>query len=822
MLRNYLVTTFRSLTRHKTYVLMTLLGLTAGFASSLLILQYVRYELSYDQDLPNVEHIAQFSTRFDNPGRDPIFITGAPGPAHNVLAPAFPEIDVTTRVYAQTYLIKRGQDVFREPGIRMVDPEFFDVFDLQIVKGTRSGALDTNHSVLLSESAAKKYFGNTDPIGKTLDLDDNLRPRTLTVVAVFLDPPPNSSFDWQLIYRFEPSFYTKRPWMAEHWISVNCQLFAKIRPGTDLNALNQALPEFEKNHIPNATFNQQEMNLHELISLSMISLKDYHLFSRERGQTPQYVWVSTYALIAVIILGIACFNFVNLGIARASERGREVALRKVLGAKRSSLIFQFLMESTLLALLGLGMGLLLTELLLPYFGYWVDGKLSIEYIGSKSILPWIGLLLFLVGVLGGLYPAVYLANIRPAAVLHANNSESGTRRGWVRFILVVTQFMVSVVLLVSTTVIYLQTNFAMGKDLGFTKEGLIVVRGLYHKKVQDKREVLRELALSIPGVTHVGFSSAVPGDFNENNNFVRIPSESGSQDLLLGELRIGPDFIETYQAKLLAGRSLQRDRQQDNSTDYQQKNKKIVSILINDLAATKLGYPSPNAAIGQIVQLSKGQNKGMQNAEIVGVLNNFHLKSIKHPIRPMFYHYSQKSMGTMSVRFAGVDGPKILSALERRWKELILEVPFRSEYLTIYLGHMYKQEQRITGLFAFFSGLAVMIACLGLYGLVLMTTKRRSKEIAIRKVLGANLSQVMALVLWQFSRPALVANIAAWPIAYCTMDWWLQSFAYRIFLSPTFFVGASALTLLLAWITVAGQVWRVARVHPSIALRYID
>lgn len=823
MLKNYVLTAFRNLLRNRVYLLMTLLGLTVGFASSLLILQYVRYELSFDSHIHDVERIGVFSTRFDVQGRDSIVMEGAPGPSKHVIAKGFPEIEAVTRVFSRRNNVKREGDVFRQR-IQMVDPEFFDVFRLELIQGETKSVAESINSIVVSESTAEKYFGDENPIGKTLELDDNIRPRTVEVVGVFKDLPSNSTNKWELIYKFDEELYKDRKWMAELWTSINCYLFIKTKRAEDLIAINQALPEFEKSNVPNTTFNGVEYEIHEIVSMSVLSLSQHHLFGGGLTETPVYIWVATFSLIAVIILAIACFNFVNLSVARASERGREVALRKVLGARRRDLIVQFLCESVLLATIGMTLGLLLAELVLPSFASFVDRELSIHLLGNESILPWTLLLILLVGVLGGLYPAFYLAHFRPAEVLHANRSDEGTRGGWVRFILVTTQFAVSVVLLICTTVVYLQTMYAVEKDLGFNKDGIIVVRGFWHDALEPKTEVMRKEAASIPGVTSVAFSSEVPGDSSENNTLVRIPGTT--QDVLLGRLMLGPDMLDTYQMRLLAGRKFSRDRSQDDATDFDEKDKTRISALINDLALPKLGYASPEDAIGKIVQLGKKYDEsgshGLQDVEIVGVVSSFNYKKVNEKIRPSIYIYTKNRRDNLSVRFSGIAGPVVMKALEGIWKEQVEGIPFRGEYLNENLAKLYEKERRVAGLFAFFSGLAVVIACLGLYGLAAITTHRRTKEIAVRKVLGANTKNVVSLVIWQFSRPALLANLIAWPIAYYGMRWWLDGFAYRIELEMIPFLGASLLTLILAWLTVGGQVWRVARIHPAVALRHVD
>ncbi|MGF1511273.1 MAG: ABC transporter permease [Myxococcota bacterium] len=818
MLRSYFLIALRNLRQNRLYTAITVFGLSAGLAATLLIIRYVQHELSYDRWIPDAERIALFHTRFEIPGREPLIANGAPGPAKAALRKDFKEIEAAARVFAERPILKRGDDAFHER-VHSVDPEFFDVFDIPFLKGDRSTALRDTSSIVVSEQLAVKFFGDEDPIGQILHYDNNIKPRTLKVVGVIPNPPTNSSFKWNLINRFEESHYEERPWMAKEWTSVNSQLFVKMRRPESFDALDRALPDFERRNIPDMTVNGQEFPIHEFMNMSMIPLLKFHLVGVEGQDTPDYIWVVTFSVVAALILFIACINFMNLSTARASRRAREVALRKVMGASRRQLVMQFLGESILLALAGLFVGLAIAELTLPWFGQFLDRELALTYVGEDSVVPWMILLLFVVGVMGGLYPAIYLSAFRPASILKSNCSGDGSKGGWVRALLVTAQFAVSIALVVCTAVVFLQARFAVNKNLGFNKNGVVVVRGLSHKSVRSHVERLRQQALSVPGVTAAALSSDVPSDSSESNSLITIPGRPSAQPIVLGRLVVGPDFFSTYEIEVLAGRGFERGRARDDATNKKFDPSPEMSILVNQLALSKLGFVEPEEAVGQVVELTLTKDSTAK-AEIIGVIDNFHYKSIRSPIRPSVYFNARDYFYDMSVRYSGVSGPEIVASLERHWKETVPDIPFRADYLDDLLAEQYERERRIAGLFGFFSVLAIVIACLGLYGLAAFTAARRTKEIGIRKVLGASVMDVVRLMLWQFSKPALLANAIAWPLAYVGMRWWLDGFEYRIGLSPTLFVTAGALALGIAWLTVGGHARRVARTHPAVALRY--
>lgn len=822
MLKNYWVTALRTLQKNGLYTFITVFGLAVGLASSLIIVQYVRSELAFDRWVPWANRIAVFETEFAIPGRETMKLQGAPGPVMATLRSDFPnDVVAATRVYSQRFLIERDTDTFRER-VHAVDPSFFEVFDLPLEAGDRTSALRDTRSIILSRTLAEKYFGADNPLGKTLEVDDNHRPRTMQVTGVMADPRPDASFRWEALIRFDEAAYEDQPWIAKEWTSVNGNLFARMDSPEAVESLNAELPAFEERHVPNMAFNGQELPIHEFLTLRALALPRFHLFSAEQGATGGYVWVLTFGIVAALIIFIACVNFVNLSTARASQRAREVALRKVVGASRGELVVQFLGESLLLTAISLLVGLAITEVSLPWFSAWLERPLELSYLGSDSILPWLLALLVLVGIGAGLYPALYLSQFRPSVVLKANRSASGGGTATVRAALVTLQFAVSIGLMVCTAVVMGQAYFAVNMDLGYEKEGVLVVRGLGQKEVSDKAAFLRERALTIPGVVSAALSSEVPTDNSENNLLIQVPGRAQEQPLVFGRLMVSPQFRDTLGIELIAGRDLDPDRPGDAVSKLEEKSwdpERTLPILANETGIRALGHPHPEEAVGRHVKVSIGPNEDM-DAEIVGVIRDFHYFSVRKQVRPSIYVNSTDAYFTLSVRFEGTSAAGVRAALERQWKTVAPEIPFRAEALEGLVWEQYEREVRVAQIFGFFSVLAIVIACLGLYGLAAFTAARRTREIGLRKVLGATVWDIVRLMVWQLSRPALWANLIAWPVAFFGMRWWLESFHYRIALSPVLFLAAGLVAISIAWLTVVRHARRVSLTSPASALRY--
>jgi putative ABC transport system permease protein len=531
----------------------------------------------------------------------------------------------------------------------------------------------------------------------------------------------------------------------------------------------------------------------------------------------------------LLILAIAVCNFVNLATAGASRRAREVALRKVLGARRLQLILQFLGESLLIVTAAMIVALAMVELCLPWFAHWLNADLRLDYLGANGVLPPVLGLVALVGIAGGLYPAFYLSRFQPAAVLKANHSSPETPgSGRLRTVLVVAQFAISIALIVCTIIVYAQTNFARSSDPGYRREGLIVVSNLNRAAIVPLTETLIREAARLPGVEGAAGTSIVPASDETVATRVRVPGRA--DPVRLGEYAVHPDFFATMGIRLLAGRGLSRRYAKDNAyTPYEpeavadQARRDLVArginIVVNKKAAAEMGFGIPSAAVGRQIGIDMGEDFGLMPGTIVGVAEDSRFRSAREPIEPMIF-YDRGIYSGMVVRYDSATPQAVLKSLERLWKRLAPDVPFEGEFADAKVAELYRTDAARGEAFAGFALLAVAIACLGLFGLAAFAAERRTKEIGIRKVFGARVPDIVRLLAWQFSKPVMVANLIAWPVAWWAMRDWLNGFDARVPLGPGPFVLAGGLALAIALGTIAGHAMKVARLNPIHALRY--
>jgi putative ABC transport system permease protein len=827
MLKNYLTVAFRNLIKNRLYTAINIFGLAVGLASCILILLYVRHETSYDKWLPNADRIYNVWTEFDVPGRSVMKGGEAPGPAMAALMKDFSEIETAVRITDQRPVITRGSDVFRDV-VHFADPTLFDVLELPLVSGDRDTALDDISSVLLSEKMAQKYFGSASPIGQTLPMafDFGLK-RDYRVVGVFKDLPTNSHLSMEIIAPINPPDYASRPWMLEQWTSVNSSLYLKLKPGAKPDAIVQGLPEFEKRNVPSISFGGKDVAVADFMALGLTNLVDMHLhgegtsMNRPKGDIRA---IAAFTAVAAMILLIACINFTNLATARGSQRAREVALRKVLGARRSQLVFQFLSESLLLSAVAFVLALVFVYAALPVYNTVLQRELGLNFLAGDMLVPMMAVLIVFVGLAAGLYPALYLSGFRPARILKANKSAAAEGSGRLRAGLVVVQFAISIGLLVCTTVIYTQTVFARNMDPGFDRTGLLIVRAPYGDEYKGVRTTLAAEAAKIQGVTAVTLSSNVPTDNGMNNNIFEIPGKPSPTPILIESRTVDYNFFEAYKIPLLAGRYFEEGRGGDDYTGSDEdKIARGGNIIINQAALSRLGLGSPQDAIGKQFYVGVGnasKEEKQTTVTVVGVVADVAYRSAREKIEATFYERDEEDLFNISLRTDATSGAAVNAAMEKVWRELLPQMPYRSDFMEARIDAQYETEEAEAKMFAAFSLLAIIIGSLGLYGLALFSAERRTKEIGIRKVLGAKVRDLVRLLVLDFSKPVLLANLIAWPVAWFVMRDWLNSFEQRIDLNPMIFGAAGFLALLVAWITVGSHALRAAQENPIRALRY--
>ncbi|HVV82061.1 MAG TPA: ABC transporter permease [Kofleriaceae bacterium] len=825
MLRNYLTVAFRNLVHNKLYSIINIGGLTVGLAACLLIVLFVQDERSYERWLPNADRIAAVETTFFIPGREQMGFAAAPGPVQPALAQDFStDVEKVVRIFGDEEPAKLGDRTLLGQ-IAYVDPGFFDVFDLPMLAGDRERALADTSSILLEHKTAQKFFGDQPAIGQTITVAGT---KVFTVVGVFADLPRNTHLDLPAIARFEPARYKDRPYVADSWTSVNTRTYALFRSHAAIARVAAALPAFVDRH---ADFKLPGVDEKPstLLRLGLRPIRDIHLHAGVPGydNVGSFTAVVAFAGIALLILVIACINFVNLATARAMKRAREVAMRKVVGATRVQLVGQHLGEAVITALIALVFALALVELSLAPFNAFLHKQLRLHLLGDPTLLVTSLALVVAVGLIGGLYPAVYLSRFRPAAVLKANQSSAGHGSSALRTGLVVFQFAISIALIVCTATIYSQTVYARTLDLGFVHHDRMTLAGIGDLPNKDLATTLKAEIAALPAVRGVSLSSDTPPLHNNNNTLFYPTATPGDEKLIVETLRVDPDFFTVYGVQPLAGRLFSADR----PTDFQPDDAAKVaeprqSIVVNQAFLAKLGVARAEDAVGKVLYEVDEPGKPMLVTTIIGVVPDLYLRSARSVVTPLSY-FAQGAGGDfnrLTVQVAPGAMRQTLKAVEASWTRLAPGVPFRPHFVDQELSVQYDADEQRGEIFAGFAVFAVLIACLGLFGLASFAAERRTKEIGMRKVLGASVFDIVRLLVWQFSRPVLAANLIAWPVSFYVMQRWLHGFQHRISLTePKFLVGifggAALLALAIAWLTTAGHAYRVARSSPSRALR---
>ena len=828
MWRNYLTVGFRALIRSRTYAFINIFGLALGLAACVLLLIYVRYETAYDRWLPDAERVFQVqSISTGEEGGEPVPQQAAHGIIADSLAQEFPEIEAIARIEGfNPVFLRDGQPSFGE--MHLTEENFFRIVGLPFIRGNPETALRGMDSLVLSRSEAINRFGGIDILGQTITIVRRGEQTSLRVTGVFEDIPRNSHMNFRMIGRIGDAEKESCGWGC-----INGFVYLKLRPGADAASINSRLQAWERRHIPTRTVGNQVTSEGVQFDWRLVNVRDVHLSGAEgeleRPGNDRRTLV-TFAIVALLILAMAAINFVNLATARAGQRAREVALRKVLGARRKQLVAQFLGESLLITAVALLAALAIAELVLPWLAAFLNASLEISYLGTDGILlPLLGLLL-VVGLAGGLYPAFYLSRFQPAAVLKANQSAGEPQgTGRLRSLLVIAQFAVSIGLIICTLVVYAQTRFAQTTDLGFERDGLIQIANMNRAEVVPMTETLiRELG-RVEGVERVAGSSITVATGNVTNTEVQVPGRDAP--VVIGNYSVHPEFFQVMGTNLLAGRTLSpahaNDRlwipiEPDADTEAAMRNlaARGVNIVVNRLAAEQLGFAEPRAALGRTIRLDVFPDEiGRLPATIVGVVENSRFRSARESVEPSMF-YDRGIYRALVVRYRSSNPEAVRQGLRATWGRLLPTVPFDGEFADDQLAELYATDAARGRTFAGFALLAVVIACLGLFGLAAFTADRRTKEIGIRKVFGARSRDIVRLLAWQFAKPVIIANLIAWPVAWWVMRDWLNSFDVRVDLGPGPFLLAGLLAFVIAIGTIAGHALRVARTNPIHALRY--
>jgi len=799
MFKNYLKIAFRNLRRHKGYSFINIAGLAVGMACFLLIFMHISDELSYDKFHQKAKQIYRVTYEINLSGNT-THTAQTPAPLGPAMIRDYPEVENATRIFILRDIMVSWKNKSFFENVLFGDENIFDIFTFPLLKGNPETALIAPNSIVLTETMAEKYFGSEDPLNKILTVNEN---QDFKVIGVLKDISRNSHFHFDFLVPFAAGFQNKR--MMEYWGNIFYYNYLLLEKGASPVELEKKFPDFAMKYIGGNFkdfFKDKLDQVPSMYKFHLQPLTKIHLHSHLEGEietNSNGTYIYIFSAIAFFILLIACINFMNLSTAHSSMRAKEIGMRKVIGARRGELIKQFLGESLFLSFLSLILAIGLVKFSLPFFNSISGRELSLGLVWHWTFLATlIGTFLF-VGILAGSYPAFLLSSFIPVEVLKGKKG-SKISVPFIRTGLVILQFTISIILIVGTITIHNQMMFVRNKNLGFVKEHLITVTD-QNRQITSKYEAFKNELLKDPDILAVSGSSGLPAGIFGKATIV--PENAPSyESVLMPIISIDYDFIETYGIALAAGRFFSKEFSTDLRGAY----------VINEAAVEKFGWGSP---LGKTLK-DTGGIKGT----VIGIVKNFHFNSLHHNIEPLALFIDPKAFRFYTIRIRSQNIPHTIAHLEKTWKKFVPSCPFEYTFLDAQIDRFYRSEQRLSKTFLYFSVLAIFIACLGLFGLTSFTTKQRTKEIAIRKVIGASTPSLVNLVSREFAKWIIVANILAWPISYFAMNKWLQNFAYRTSISFWIFLLAGILSLGIALLTVSYQSIKVAVSNPVDSLRY--
>jgi putative ABC transport system permease protein len=801
MLRNYLTAALRNLARNRLYAAITVLGLAAGFAAAILIGLYVRDEYSSDRFISGYEQIYRLETDVLAPGQEPARGDATASTAAALLALDFPDLEGVVRLARSSRWVGRDKAETWER-VAWTDPDFFEVLPYPVFAGDPVAALHDPNGLVISRQVARKYFGVDAPIGEMLlvlapEGDDPLSttPHPMQVRAVLEDIPLQTHLEQFKIFASGSAAWAPRPPENQlfYWT------YARLPPGMSADGIQEGLEAFAARHYPSAFGRRFRLE----------PLKDLHLSDNARAVSRQI------AIVGLLIVVIAAINFVTLMTARAVRRAVEVGVRKAIGACRRDLIVQFMGEALLYVLAAMLLGVTIAGLTLPAVNTFLGRSIVFDYLNDPKLASGIAGTAFVTGLIAGAYPALVLSSFAPAPALkRARGQQSGSAA--VRQGLVVAQFAVLIALIIGAATIYRQTSFALENVLRLNVDQMVLV---------DCEPNFKQKVAALPGV-----NAAACVSYEAVDPF--FPTKTLVKDPVRGEIAIntaGADvgFFEMHGLQPLAGRFFSADRGEDvvldgpNAGPHDQP-----SLVLNESAVRQLGFDSPQDAIGKSVDWIRPYaappteaQPSFLSSRIIGVVGDFTLSSIRRAVDPTMYFVDPISTPLLSVTVQGQRLPETLQSIDALWRSTGHVRPIKFEFMNEYMQQLYRDVQIQGGVVGASASLAIVIACLGLFGLAAFTAERRTKEIGVRKAMGASRFEVVCLLLWQFTKPVLWANLVAWPLAYWAAAHWLSGFAYRVSLPPWLFLAASIVALLIAWASVAAKAWLAANAKPAAALQ---
>jgi len=811
MLTNFIKIALRNIIKHKSYVVINILGLSIGIACSILIVLFVLQELSYDRFNDKFKRIYRLylSAKI---GASEIEGAWTAPPTAGAFIQEFPEVEDAVRMDNWGEVVVKYEDKsFIERHFMLADSSFFNIFSIHLLQGDPTTALNKPYTVVITKETAQKYFGNEDPVGKMIRVNNDTS--YFTITGVVDKVPVNAHFEFDLL----ASFLTHRRAKDDFWLSNSFYTYLLLKEGSSGEELEEKIPAILEKYIGPQLQEVLGITIEEFSSagnrygLYLQPLADIHLNPDiEHGLKPsndkKYIYI--FSLIAFLIILLASINYINLSTAQSANRSREVGLRKVVGSTRKSLVIQFLVESVVLTILALVLAVIIVEYFLPYFNRIMDLQLSFHYFNKWFIIPGLLVVAILIGILAGIYPSLFLATFRPVHIL-TGKLKQGAKSGILRSILVVVQFFISVLIILCTIIIYRQINYMLNKDLGFKKEQLLVLRRA-EAIGREKIQVFKEEIKKYPGVINAANSTAVPGYPNNNSGFL-VEGWSPDKTVLMQVNWIDYDYVDTYELKL------KEDAGRFHSEEYATD---TAAAVINESAVRQFGLEKPLEI--RFMQPTETPEKFIY-LQVIGVVKNFHYQSLHEDIYPHVFLHKPESWdwgGYITIRIAHENMKGTIKNIEETWEKFTSNDPFQYFFLDEEFNSIYQEEKRTSKLSLGFAILAVFIACLGLYGLTSFAAEKKTREIGIRKVMGASITKIIVLFLREIAGIILVSTLLAWPLAYFVMKNWLQNFYYRIDLSFIEFLLSFLVALVIAFITVSYTVYTAAVKNPANALQY--
>ncbi len=817
MLKIYLIIAIRSLTKHKFYSLINVVGLATGIAACLVILLFIQNELSYDRHYKNADRIYRVNGEIKFGGNHyKLAVTSAP--LADAVVHDFPEVEAAVRFRARgSYLVKRAEntDNIKENDVIWTDSTFFKVFSVPVISGDANTALTEPNSIAISKKMAEKYFPEGNVLGQSMILDNRLN---VKVTAVFGDMPVASHFHFDILIAMAGLNEAQQP----NFLSNNFNTYLLLKPGTDAKSLEAKFPAFIQKHmgaqataILGEEFTMEKFRAGGNIwEYTLMPLTDIHLRSdltAELGPNGDITYVYLFSAVALFILSIACINFMNLSTARSANRAKEVGVRKVMGSLRSHLVRQFLLESILLSLGSFLLAIALAWVFLPIFNS-ISQKNLVLPLAEPMFYLLLGGASAFIGILAGLYPSFFLSAFKPVNVLKGNVA-LGMRSGWIRSSLVVFQFVISIFLVIATITVNRQLNYIQNKKIGFEKDQVLIINDAYAlgKNAQTfKDEVSKNSFIKSGSLS--GFLP-VSGGWRSDNTYWPTGSEPTEETMVgMQTWDVDYEYVKTMGMRIVEGRDFSADFPSDSS-----------AIVINQSALKFFNYEKD--PIGKQISTFDNNNpdgspnkNSLKTWTIIGVVEDFHFESLKQNISPLAL-FLEKNNGTVIFRFEAANSQDVINSVEKTWKELAPGQPFQYSFLDEDFGRMYSSEQRLGNTFAVFASLAIIIACLGLFALTSFTAEQRTKEIGIRKVLGASVSSIVVLLSKEFGKLIVIAFVLAAPLAWYAINWWLKSYTYKVEIGILVYVAAGFFAFAIAWLTMSYQSIRAARNNPVTSLR---